>query len=225
MTETPVINAIESCADLFAGDAVALRTLLITQTEAAQINCQNWKTEFPPSSPCHECAEVRLSHCTHYLYVYWAMKTKGLRATHVADLSPVAQENCMELFVQLSGERRYWNFEVNALGTLNASHREERPRPTRLTGTELASVLRSGSHVRQQPIVDDSDTEYDWWVALAIPWTLLGVIPGDLPSSINCNAYACAGGIEHPYYLSLFSIDTPRPDFHQPRFFKSVSLL
>ncbi len=194
-----------------------------SKTARQAIACGNWEKDFP-SGHTGPHAMARMAYSATHLYVCWHMRSNGLRALHATDLSPVAQEHCVEFFVQLPGEKTYWNFEVNALGTLNASHRVERPCPTRLTGEQLRAVRRHGSHVGLRPF-EIKEEPTAWWVAIAIPWSLIGVTAGELPRYLRGNLYACAGGIDHPYYLSRFPITTPRPDFHRPDFFGTIHLL
>ena len=191
------------------------------------IACHNWEKDFPhrfPHYPHNQHVMFRMAYSGRFLYVYWHMVSDGLKALYAADLEPVAQDHCMEFFVQLPNEKEYWNFELNALGTLNASHRVERPCPTRLSTEQLRSVLRKGSHVGASPFEIKEDTTA-WWVAVAIPWELFGVRPGSFPDFLMGNLYACAGSIEHPYYISCFPITTERPDFHRPEFFGKINLL
>lgn len=220
------ISRINDLDALLDNEKMFLSTLS-SCTARGSIACHNWEKDFPHRFPILNCGwEVmfRMAFSEGYLYVYWHLVSDGLRALHTTDLSPVAQDNCMELFLQVPGQDEYWNFEVNALGTLNASHRVTRPQPVRLTPQELASIKRMGSHVGHAPFNDTTAEPYNWWVALAIPWKVMGLDAHLLPPHLMGNLYACAGAIEKPYYISCFPIDTERPDFHRPDFFGKIIL-
>lgn len=204
-----------------------LLSIFSSRTARGTIACHNWEKDFPhhfPNYPHNQHVMFRMAYSGQHLYISWQMLSDGLKAIHTNDLEPVAQDHCMEFFVQLPGEKEYWNFELNALGTLNASHRVERPCPTRLTTEQLQSVRRHGSHVGLQPF-EIKEEPTIWWIAVAIPWSLLGVTGEALPEYLLGNLYACAGNIEHPYYISCFPITTKRPDFHRPEFFGKIHLL
>lgn len=197
---------------------------LSSLTTRGSIACHNWKKDFPPG-PCSRSVAFSMAFSHRYLYVVWHMASDGLLALNSSDLAPVARDHCVEVFLQVPGQDEYWNFEVNALGALNASHRVSRPHPVRLTAGELAAVKRMGTYVGREPFEVPSTERCVWWVSLAIPWALLGLGGGSLPSYLLGNLYACAGAVENPYYISCFPIDTPRPDFHRPECFGKIKML
>ena len=219
------IPRIDQLDNLFERNEDEFLSVLSSRTPRGSIHYHNWEEQFPhrfPNYPANQHVMFRMAVSRTQLYVYWHMVSDGLKATHNKDLEPVAQDNCMEIFLQVPGNDEYWNFEVNALGALNASHRVERSNPTRLTHEQLKSVGRTGSHVNSEPFTTHNDTV--WWVALAIPLNLIGLDGDNLPEYIKGNLYACAGGIERPYYISCFPINTPKPDFHRPEFFGKIYL-
>ena len=141
------------------------------------------------------------------------------RITVGDDLAPVANDNCFEAFLAGVNRKEYWNFEFNASGACNASHRQRRDNPTRLTRTQLARIIR-WSEVTSRVVHGARKTR----------WRLLAGIPLSLPGltsskELRANFYACSSKNPEPYYLSWAPIESDIPDFHRPEFFGQLTLL
>ena len=54
------------------------------------------------------------------------MRGNYLLAVNSTDNSPVWQDSCVEFFVQIPGEKYYYNFEFNCIGTALAARRTSR---------------------------------------------------------------------------------------------------
>lgn len=183
---------------------------LDTHVEHQVLECVNWSDAFPYKPVTSIVVAVSATS----LYVFFSVISKDLRAVNTADLSPVAQDSCVEFFMQVPGCNEYWNFEFNCIGTLNASHRVERDNPTRLTADELASVKRYAS-CGNEPIQEQEGT-FCWDLTVAIPLALIGLDGENLPQCIMGNFYKCGSKTLHPHYVSWSPIDSPKPDFHRP---------
>ncbi|MBR6431936.1 MAG: hypothetical protein IKS64_03705 [Muribaculaceae bacterium] len=183
---------------------------LDSHVEHEVIDCVNWSEDFPYKPYSTFVIAVSATR----LYVFFSVICKDLRAVNTQDLSPVADDSCVEFFMQVPGCDEYWNFEFNCIGTLNASHRVERPNPTRLTPQELASIVRYAS-CGIEPIEEQEGT-YCWDLTVSIPLTLVGLDGDNLPDYILGNFYKCAGKTANRHYVSWNPIDAPKPDFHRP---------
>jgi hypothetical protein len=53
---------------------------------------------------------------------------------------------------------------------------------------------------------------------------LIGLDAGNLPETIRANFYKCGDLTAHPHFLSWNPIDLPKPDFHRPEFFGTLTL-
>ena len=129
----------------------------------------------------------------------------------------------MEFFVVPVPGGEYWNFEFNCIGTVNASHRMERPAPTRLTDNEIARIRRYGS-CGSRPF-RELEGIFTWNLLVVIPLDLIGVEYKGEALKMRGNFYKCASAASQPHYLSWNPIDTPAPDFHRPEFFGDIILL
>ncbi len=135
------------------------------------------------------------------------------------DGEAVWQDSCVEIFLKmLSGNGEYANFEFNSKGVCYAARGKDRQNRIELSKSEYAQIIRKPSGVF---------TEGDfckWALSVQIPGILLGAKDCDL-QNIEGNLYKCADHAAKPHYLSAFSINTPKPDFHRPEFFLPLVLL
>lgn len=170
----------------------------------------NWQEKFPYKPLCSFVVAVSLTR----LYVFYSVISKDLRAVNTEDLSPVAEDSCLEFFLRVPGDEVYWNFEVNCIGTMNASRRVQRDKPIRLTADELASIGRYSS-CGNEPIEQQKGT-FCWDLVLSVPLQLVGLDGKNLPDYVMGNFYKCGSKTAHPHYVSWNAIDGDSPDFHRP---------
>ncbi len=182
------------------------------------IGCANWAKEFP----YRPLSSFVMGHTGRTLYIDFFTRSNFLRGEVYSDLGPVCEDSCVEFFVQPEAGGEYWNFEFNCIGTLNASHRRERPCPTRLTAEELAAVRRVPS-CGTRPF-RELEGIFAWNLLVAIPLELIGVRYEGRPVAMRGNLYKCASATSQPHFLSWNPIDTPKPDFHRPEFFGTLIL-
>ena len=183
---------------------------LDANVEHQLIECVNWKDDFPYKPSTSFVIAVSSTR----LYVFFSVISKDLRAVNAEDLSPVAQDSCVEFFMQVPGCEEYWNFEFNCIGTLNVSHRVERPAPTRLLPEELSSIKRYAS-CGNEPFEEQEGT-FCWDLTVSIPLELVGLDADNLPEFIKGNFYKCGSKTAHPHYVSWNAIESTNPDFHRP---------
>lgn len=194
-------------------DRMSLRDVsryLDSNLEHEVIDCVNWREEFPYKPYTSFVIAVSSTR----LYVFYSVISKDLRAMNTVDLSPVAEDSCVEFFMQVPGTDEYWNFEFNCIGTLNASHRVDRLNPTRLTPEELLSIERYASCGTE--LIEEQEGTNCWDLTVSIPLKLVGLDVDNLPDYIKGNFCKCAGKTTHRHYVSWNPIDAEKPDFHRP---------
>ena len=182
-----------------------------------ELDKQNW-----PQFAYRPSVSVRMRHDGHALYVRFDVMEKHVRALETEDNRPMCPDSCVECFILCADGRNYVNFESNPLGTLLAARRIDRPSKTALTNEELGRVRRRGNYAGRPPFELRSERGSRWWLELEIPFELLGF--AETPVAVQLNAYKCGDSTDSPHYLSLFPIDTERPDFHRPMCFATLAL-
>ena len=182
------------------------------------INCVNWEDKYP----YHPITVFSMAYSDKFLYVNYFVRCNYLRAVNYKNNSPVAEDSCVEFFLQTPGSEEYWNFEFNCIGAINASHRKDRKHPIRLTDMELATVKRYAT-CGNNPF-QELEGIFNWGLAIAIPFELIGVDVSKRPIEMKGNLYKCASATSMPHYLSWASIKTDKPDFHRPEYFGKIIL-
>ena len=179
------------------------------------INCVNWKESFP----YHPITVFSVAYSSKYLYIDYFVRCNYLRAVNYKNNTPVAEDSCVEFFMQLPGNDEYWNFEFNCIGTVNSSHRVEKKFPTRLTDEQISTIKRYAS-CGTNPF-QELEGLFNWNLVVAIPFELVGL---DLEKvkAIKGNFYKCASATSMPHYLSWAPINTEKPNFHCKEFFGDI---
>ncbi len=129
-------------------------------------------------------------------------------------LAPVHLDSCIEWFANFAPEKtdRYFNFEINAAGAMNAAFRKNRGECTPLTADEIDLF-----NIKTE-IFDDC-----WTGEYKIPFSFIASkIDGyELAKNkrIKTNLYKCGEKTEYEHYISYFHIPLEKPEFHCPQYF------
>ena len=177
---------------------------------AGVIDTLNWKAQYPAAPE----TVFALAHTDEMLYVRFEVKGEVPLATKTEDLQAVNEDACVEMFISNADNTRYWNFEFNAAGVCNASHRKSRKEDVvRLSAEQLHSIKR-------------------WSVQLcAAHWSLLVAIPLALieydcarEHARRANFYKCGDKTPMKHYASWNPIEAEAPAFHLPEYFGEIQL-
>ena len=209
---------IPSFGNLDEMEMEAVCDFLEQETEKHSIDCRNWALQFP----YHPVTVFTIAHTRKYIYVDYFVRGNYLRAVNYINNSTVADDSCVEFFLQVPGSEEYWNFEFNCIGTVNASHRATRSNPHRLSDAEMARIKRYAS-CGTRPF-EEMEGLFAWNLTVAIPFDLIGLDGENLPDYIMGNFYKCGAKTSLPHYLSWNPIATDTPDFHRPEFFGRLNL-
>ena len=175
---------------------------------AGMIDILNWKEQYPAAPE----AKFTLAHTDEMLYVRFEVKGEVPLATKTQDLEPVNEDACVEMFIGDKDNTHYWNFEFNAAGVCNASHRKERKVDVvRLDAEQLQSIQRLPVQL------------------CAAHWSLLVGIPLELieldlthEHARRANFYKCGDKTPMKHYASWNPIQAEAPAFHLPEYFGEI---
>jgi len=144
-----------------------------------------------------------------------------VRAVNTGFNQPVWQDSCVELFWSFD-KKNYYNFEINCIGSILAQYGENR-HSRKFIDPQVLELIRVSSSLGSKPFgVKKSVTNYQ--IKVFIPKTVF--IFDENPDLINVsgNIYKCADLSPTPHYMYLFEINTGKPDFHRPEYFKDLCL-
>jgi Carbohydrate-binding family 9 len=180
----------------------------------------------PESSAHHPETRFYLLHDGAALYVQFCVRDAYVRSVQTDYQSPVCSDSCVELFVQPVAGQGYFNFEINAGGTLQLAYVSD---PTRVPGGLAAStrVERAwGSQVEIRsslPPVVEPERAADWSLRFRIPFALFEHYAGPVTARTwRGNVYKCGDATSHPHWMAWSPLSAR--NFHLPECFGTLSL-
>lgn len=175
---------------------------------SGKIDTLNWVEHYPAAPE----TLFTLAHTDEMLYVRYEVKGEVPLATKTEDLQLVNEDACVEIFIGDADNTHYWNFEFNAAGVCNASHRKERKVDVvRLNAEQLQSIKRFPVQL----------CAAHWSLLVGIPFALIKL---DLAHerARRANLYKCGDKTPMKHYASWSPINAPAPAFHLPEFFGEI---
>lgn len=198
-------------------DLSSVKLLMETKASRHYIDVVNWS-----SYPYKPIVAFDIARSETALYLHYFVHGHSLKASCFIDNSPVYTDSCVEFFMLRPKDSYYMNFEFNCIGTCDAAVRQSRELREPLSAAEYASIRRHTSLEKKS--FEEIDGIFSWDLTVAIPLTLMGLDPGNLPEMIRGNFYKCADDTAYPHYLSWNPVETLEPDFHRPEFFGEIYL-
>ncbi len=163
--------------------------------------------------------EVRLLYSANYIFVKFDVFENEVTARFTEINAPVYKDSCVEFFVNPLPEQtsKYFNFEINPLGTLLAESGFKRKR-NKLTATDISQIHINAS--LDKPLVGILDSGV-WEIELAVPLSLFEKYYG---REINldlarANFYKCGDETKYVHYAAWSEVVSGKPDFHLPAHF------
>lgn len=183
----------------------------------------------PESSEHHPETTFRVLHDGENLYVRFDVKDRYVRSVQTAYQSPVCTDSCVEFFVQPKAGQGYFNFEVNAGGTLLLYYVEDPTRTEkglkRFTPVEAEwgrrVTVRSSLPATVEPEVAEP---LIWHVAYRVPLALFERYVGQVAcdgAAWRANFYKCGDQTSHPHWLSWSPVSAL--NFHLPECFGELA--
>lgn len=189
--------------------------------------------------------QVRLRYDSEGLYVHFRVWEPHLLARFKDYQSPVCRDSCVEFFVKPLAARGYFNFEINALGTLMLHYNEDPSTDEAKSQTLQSQTLQSetlqsqtlqevpaslGTTVElhaseREPVERDDPAGSEWWIQSYIPFSLFQPYLGDVVpgpgTSWRANFFKCGEHTAKPHWASWSSIGATL-NFHQPAHFGTI---
>jgi Carbohydrate-binding family 9 len=180
----------------------------------------------PKSCSHHPITEVKLQYNSSGIIVLFRVKDKYVRSIHTQYNSKVNEDSCVEWFIKPPCAEGYYNFEINAGGTLHVNYIVDPERNENGIRKDMRKIPQE--HAKQVKIFSslprvidpEISEEIIWYLALNIPFvffefhTPLKKINGSIWQG---NLYKCGDKISHPHWAAWNAID--ELNFHQPKHF------
>lgn len=183
----------------------------------------------PEGSDHRPRTRLRLLHDGSGLAGIFHVEDRYVLARHERFGDPVYEDSCVELFLQPLPDRGYFNFEMNAGGTLRASHVTDH---RRVPGGFAAFSPLGEDEGRWVEIRSSLPRTVEPEVAEPLAWSLAFFIPTALlerrvgrigplgGQTFRANAYKCGDRTSHPHWISWAPLDAR--NFHLPHCFGSL---
>lgn len=147
------------------------------------------------------------------LYIRMEAEETPIRAVCTGPLDSVCEDSCLEFFIAPEPGERYFNFEINPLGTLCLGFGGRPP-------DRVRQVPRNMEQFRIRPYEKDAG----WGVMFEIPLSFLRLYFPQFSFSgkAAANFYKCGEKTERPHYLAWSPLISERPDFHRRQDFGTL---
>lgn len=162
----------------------------------------------------------KMAYARDCIFLKYFVTENEIRITAQHDNDAVYRDSCVEFFISF-GEKEYYNFEFNSIGTCLAAFGEDREKRNFLPDSVIEKINFNSSLTATKTA---GKKVIIWELTLIMPIDVFCFHKFDTLQGINCfgNFYKCADDQEIPHYLSWNPIISPNPDFHLKQFFGSI---
>lgn len=171
--------------------------------------------------------EAKLTHTGDAVHVFFRVYDRYVRCLRTDYQASVCCDSCVEFFARPKPDRGYFNFEINAGGTMLLYYIEDATRVeegfARFTRVprRLAQTLDI-FHSLPTIVYPEIETPTTWLLEYRVPLALFEAFVGPLgPLSGQTwcgNLYKCADQTSHPHWASWAPINN-QFNFHLPEYF------
>ena len=171
--------------------------------------------------------QVKLLFDDEYLYVFFRVQDRYVRAVAEGFQGRVWEDSCCEAFLQSREDGGYFNFEMNCGGTLLLYHiRDHRRTPEGFAdftpvAAEEAAKMRI-YHSLPSRVDPEIQEPVEWYLEYGIPLSLFEAYIGEAPRPAGerwrGNFYKCGDETSHPHWACWSPIGEEL-NFHCPEHF------
>lgn len=198
------------------GENLVKASKVLQQAELHPISCVNW----PETFPYRPQVGFRIAHNNEELFLRFTVLEDCTMALTKRDHGRVWTDSCVEFFIALD-KNGYYNFEFSCIGKALLGYRQDRTNAVHAPAEIMKTIKRYSTLGTEN--FEEKQVGL-WELTVAIPYTALFQHHLTKWSGVSAwvNVYKCGDNLSKPHYLSWQPIDTKRPDFHVPQFFKKV---
>jgi len=199
-------------------DLVKVSELLEEQTTLHTIDLINWdEFAYRPE------IKFRIAHSYNQIWLKYYVKEKSIRAEVTETNGGVANDSCVEFFLDPHGDGNYYNFEFNCIGVTHLAYGPGRSKRVFINPEIIEKEILVSSSLGDRPI-EEKTGDHSWEMTIVIPASSLVHDKGIQLKGMttNANFYKCGNKTAEAHYLSWNPVGTERPDFHRPEYFGKV---
>lgn len=150
---------------------------------------------------------AKLTYNDEKIFVRLETEETDIRAMQTEDNSQVCEDSCMEFFFRPNiSDKRYFNFEINPLGTLHLGIGKDRYDRKKISFDR--SMFKIKTYVLNT----------GWVAEFEIPFDFINKFTGFTETCYG-NFYKCGELTDHEHYCVWNLVETEKPDYHQFRYF------
>ncbi|MEX0289643.1 MAG: carbohydrate-binding family 9-like protein [Flavobacteriaceae bacterium] len=212
-TKVLVVKAID--ADTEAIDISKVPELLEAQTSLHQISTLNWE-----AFPYQPKVTFRIGHYNNQIWLRFYITEDHVLATRTKTNSATHKDSCLEFFIDPKEDGNYYNFEVNAIGTVHLAYGPSIRQRTFISPKLIQDKIKVSSTMGNTPFEEKTQAQ-SWEMTMVIPADIL-IHETNLELTgleTRANFYKCGDDSTVPHYLSWNPVGTDRPNFHTPEYF------
>jgi len=163
--------------------------------------------------PCPYKTDVKLLHNDEKIFIYFKTDETQLRAVQIERNSQVCEDSCMEFFLAPDkDDERYFNFEINPIGTLLLYKCTRR--------IEMIPVEVDEKIFNIKTVI----TNNGWELYYEIPFAFIKEHFLKISSVMHANFYKCGEKTNPEHYGCWSNIPEYPYDFHTPEYFGELLL-
>lgn len=173
--------------------------------------CINW-----PQYSAAITVQAQLCYDDKALHVRMQAQEPEIRAVCEGPLDMPCEDSCLEFFFcPVESDPRYFNIEFNPKGCMYLGFGTSRYDSVRLH-PPVGTIVPKPVYV-----------EGGWEISYCVPYDFIRLFVPEFKAvsgaRIRANFYKCGDLTVKEHYITAFPIDIPKPDYHRPEFFQSIS--
>jgi len=206
------VNYLPGIKSFKDGDEIAEQ---LAGLERHPISVLNW-----PAFPYQPAAEFTIAYQDDKIFLKYDVAEKDIKSNYLVANDPVYKDSCVEFFMAIGEDEKYYNLEFNCIGTCLAAYGTGRDEREFLPKHLIEKIQHRSFFTLKDGLVH-------WELTLAIPLEVfchhsLKTFRG---LTGRANFYKCGDDLPDPHFLSWNPIQTEEPDFHQSAFFGDIAFI
>lgn len=157
-----------------------------------------------------------IAHGNDRIYLRYRVFEDDMSAVHLKTNDLVYEDTCVEFFIAIGNDAKYYNIEFNRLGTCFMAYAGGKNDMHTLPADVISDIS-----THSQKLQANNGFKHGWQLTLVIPAAVFIYHPGIEFEGLACrgNFYKCGDKLSRPHFLSWSDVRSQGPDFHRPEYF------